>query len=259
MKTLILLILLCTSATIYASHLEDQLPWREEHHSVSDLLLVTDVTNNYRLPTPLFQLGDTHTNLSEKLVSLESMDVVVAATIVEVVPIAMTGIKEWYNQSAAGPLYWYRIKCEVMDVIKGDFPGSSFEFVATYGVDRRFWQFVQGHAFYYGMQEGENGYTIKLYFRTCPLPPYKIEDHANYFQMKRDNPDYDWNSADAFINKLCEEVGRRRRDVSIEKNKYLLITFDGDELWGGLNIDYGKSVTIITNVWDFPLPDNYNR
>lgn len=250
---LLLMFFYCSLAS-YASHIEVQLPWRTNNHIASDLILITGVTTNYVLPTPLFQLGETHTNINEKLSALECMDVVVAGTVVEVVPIAITGLKEWYNQSAAGPLYWYRIKCEVADIIKGVFPSSSFEFVATYGIDRRHWQFVQGYAFYFGMQEGENGLTIMHSFRTSPLPPYKIEDHVNYFQLKRENPDFDWSQSDAFINQVCMKMGRKRRDVSIEKSEYLLITFNGDELWGGLNIDYGKSVTIITNNWVFPLP-----
>jgi hypothetical protein len=100
------------------------------------------------------------------------------------------------------------------------------------------------------MEEREKGWTITFEFRTCPLPPYKLEDHASYYGMKRANPDFDWSQADAMIEQVKANVGRRCLDIFIEKNKYMIMTFEGEALFGGMNVDYGKSVIINTNEWN---------
>ena len=243
------------SATVLASDIEVKLRAIPCEYTVKDLLLITETTNRYELPTPPFQLGESRTNLAQKIASFEKCETVVAATIEDVIPIAITGLQNLSNWGTRDPLFWYRIKCKVNDVVKGDFPHASMEFVATYGGDRLFWQFVRGYAFYWGLVKHEDGWMIKEYHRTSPFPPYKMEDHIWYHEMKRNNPDFDWSQPDAVIKQAEDKVGRWCRDAAIEKQKYLIMTFQGDELWGNLQYDYGKSVTILTNKWNFPFPD----
>ena len=114
---------------------------------------------------------------------------------------------------------------------------------------------MRGYAFYWGMEKRDEGWTIMEYHRTSPLPPYKMNDHIWYHEMKRNNPDFDWSQPDAVIKQAEDRVGRWCRDAAIEKKKYLIMTFSGDELWGDLQEDFGKSVTILTNKWKFPFPD----
>lgn len=241
----------------YASNVEVYLHRWKIEKPVKDLLLVTEVTNKYELPTPAFELGESQTNLAEQLSALNKCDTIVAATVIEVTPIAITGIKDRYFDGYSSPLFWYRMQCEVKNVIKGRFPYSSLEFVATYGGDRLAWQFVRGYAFYFGLKEVDGRWEVIRYYRTSPLPPYKIENHINYFKMRRENPDFDWSQSDTVIKNAEKNIGRWCRDAALEKKKYLIMTFDGDGLWGNLNLDYGNSVTIITNKWRFPLPNNY--
>lgn len=257
MKYFIIAFLLNISVTMKASPAEVHLRRIKFEYTGSDRLLVTGITNKFELPSPLFELGEPRTNLSEKIAALEKIDTVVSATIEEVIPIAITGLQDRYLNGYSSPLYWYRIKCEVRDIVKGDFPASSLEFVATHDGNRPAWQFVRGYAFYFGLKESEEGWGVERFFRSSPLPPYRMEDHIDYFKMRRENPDFDWSQSDVLIKQTEQEIGRWCRDASLEKGKYLIMTFDGDKLWGNLNIDYGKSVTIITNEWEFPLPDNY--
>ena len=242
-------------ATALASDIEVKLRTIPCEYTVKDLLLITETTNRYELPTPPFQLGESRTNLAQKIASFDKYGTVIAATIEDVIPVAITGLENRYMDGFSSPLFWYRIKCRVNDVVKGDFPYSSLEFVATYGADRLFWQFVRGYAFYWGMEKRDEGWTIMEYHRTSPLPPYKMNDHIWYHEMKRNNPDYDWSQPDAAIKQAEEKVGRWCRDAAIEKKKYLIMTFSGDELWGDPQEDFGKSVTILTNKWNFPFPD----
>ena len=252
---LYMMLLPYVSATALASDIEVKLRALPCEYSVRDLLLITDTTNRYALPTPPFGLGDTRTNLAQRVASLEKYNTVIAATIEEVIPTAITGLQERYMDGYSSPLFWYRIKCQVNDVVKGDFPHTNIEFVATYGGDRIAWQFVRGYAFYWGLEQNEDGWMIREYHRTSPLTPYKMENHIGYFEMKRNNPDFDWSQPDAVIKQAEDKVGRWCRDAAIEKNKYMIMTFSGDELWGDLQEDYGKSVTILTNKWNFAFPD----
>ena len=254
-STFLMLLSFFASATAWASDIEVKLWPIPCNYTVRDLLLITDTTNHYTLPTPPFRLGESRTNLAQRMASFDKYQTVVAATIEDVIPIAITGLQNRGQWGARSPLLWYRILCKVNDVVKGDFPYATMEFVATGDGDRVFWQFVRGYAFYWGLEPHESGWMIKEYYRTCPLPPYKMEDHIGYHEMKRNNPDFDWSQPDAVIKQAEEKVGRWYRDAAIEKKKYLIMTFQGDELWGNLNIDHGQSVTILTNKWDFPLPD----
>ncbi|MDD2239453.1 MAG: hypothetical protein PHI93_02190, partial [Kiritimatiellae bacterium] len=184
------------SATAFASDIEVKLRAIPCDYTVKDLLLITETTNHYTLPTPPFQLGESRTNLAQKIASFDKCETVVAATIEDVLPIAITGLQNRSNWGVRAPLFWYRIKCKVNDVVKGDFPHTTMEFVATGGGDRIFWQFVRGYAFYWGFEKYEDGWMIKEYYRTSPLPPYKMEDHIWYHEMKRKNPDFDWSQPD---------------------------------------------------------------
>ena len=178
-------------STVLANNIEVQYPRIAIQNNPSDLLLATDANITCKLPTPPFELGESCTNLSMKLEILNKIDTIVAATISEVVPIAITGLEKFYNDNYSSPLYWYRIKCEVKSVKKGEFPYSNLEFIATYGADQLSWQFVRGYAFYFGLQEHEGVWTINQHFRSCPLPPYNLEDHIDYFAVRRDYPDFD--------------------------------------------------------------------
>lgn len=257
MRRYLLCLLLFAASTAFATSVEVHLQRVTFLHSGADLLLVTDATDKIELPDPLFELGESCTNLNQKIAALDKMDIVVATTIEEVIPIAITGLKDLYLDGFSSPLYWYRIKCKVRKVVKGDFPASSLEFVATNRGNQPAWQFVRGFGYYLGLKESEEGWEIKRHFRSSPLPPYKIEDYVNYFYMRSDYPDFDWSQSDAVIKQAAEKVGRRCRDASLVNGTHLIMTFKGDKLWGDLNIDYGQSVTIITNKWKFPLPDNY--
>lgn len=251
-----LLFLLFISTAVCAFSVEVHLRRWKHEDTVSDLLLITDSTNSYELPTPPFELGESCTNLNDKIAVLGRSDTVIAASISEVVPIAITGLQDLYIDGFSSPLFWYRVKCDVKNVVKGVFPFSSVEFVATYSADRIAWQFVKGYAFHFGLKETEEGWTVERYFRSCPIAPFRIEDHINYYKMRRENPDYDWSQPDAVIKEAEDRVGRWCRDASLEKGQYFILTFDGDKLWGNLNIDYGKSVTILTNEWVYTLPEN---
>jgi len=78
--------------------------------------------------------------------------------------------------------------------------------------------------------------------------PYKIEDHAFYYDMKKVLPAVDWARWDLVVNSAYNS-STRLLDVSVEKNQYLIMTFQGSELLAtGLNLeDYGRSVSI--RVW----------
>lgn len=250
MKNILMLALFATSVATKAFCVVVQLPRVEIQGDGTDIMVVTDATNRYELPTPQDMLGETCVDMRDKVAVIEKAKTVVAASIVEVVPIAITALRGWYDQSdPSGPLFWYRIKCEIKDTIRGNFPFSDLEFVATYGGDRLYWPFVRGYSYYFIMDEREGGWIITSKYRTCPLPPYKLEDHVSYYGMKRTNPNFDWSQSDEIIKKAEEQEGKKCRDVSFEKNKYLIMTFAGKDLWGGLNIDYGKSVVIVTNEW----------
>lgn len=247
--------LIFVSALAAASNIEVKL-WAPLHElTVKDLLLITEATNRFALPTPPFELGETRTNLAQRIATFDKYDTVVAATIENVIPIAITGLQNRYMDGYSSPLFWYRIKCQVNDIVKGDFPHTTMEFVATYGGDWIAWQFVRGYTFYWGLEQNDDGWMIREYHRTCTLPPYKMENHIGYYEMKRNNPDFDWSQPDAVIKQAEEKIGRWCRDAAIENKKYWIMTFSGDELWGGLQEDYGNRVTIITNKWDFPLPN----
>lgn len=250
-----MLLLLMGSSKALAADIEVKLWSLPLDYVVKDILLITDVTNRYTLPTPPFELGETRTNLAQRIASFDKYHTVIAATIEDVMPIAITGLQNRNSWGVRAPLFWYRIKCKVNDVVKGDFPHRTMEFVATYGSDRMSWQFVHGYTFYWGLEQQDDAWIIRNYQRTCRLPPYRMEDYIGYYEMKRNNPDYDWSQPDAVIKEAEEKVGRWCRDAAIEKQKYLIMTFKGDELWGNLQEDYGKSVTIITNKWIYPFPD----
>lgn len=251
--------LLCFAvSTAFANSVEVHLQPITLEHSVVDLLLVTGTTNKFELPDPLFELGECFTNLNEKIATLDTMDTVIATTIEEVIPIAITGLKDRYLNGYSGVLFWYRIKCKVRKVVKGDFPASSLEFVVTHGGNQPAWQFVRGYGYYLGLMKSEEGWEIQRHFRSSPLPPYKIEDYINYYYMRSKYPDFDWSQSDAVIKETEDKVGRWCRDASLVNATHLIMTFNGDELWGNLNIDYGNSVTIITNEWIYPFPDSYS-
>ena len=172
-----MMLMLFVSGLALASDIEVKLRAIPCEYTVKDLLLITETTNRYKLPTPPFQLGESRTNLAQIIASFDKYGTVVAATIEDVIPVAITGLENRYMDGFSSPLFWYRIKCRVNDIVKGDFPFSSLEFVATYGSDRLFWQFVRGYAFYWGMEKSDEGWTIMEYHRTSPLPPYKMNDH----------------------------------------------------------------------------------
>jgi len=207
----------------------------------SNLLVVATNLRDGLMPYPLEMLGESYVDI------LKKAETVVAASIVEVIPFAITQIDECYVNHQ-GPVFWYRVKCEIKAVIRGRFQCSTMEFITCFGPHRNVWPYVRGFTYHFGMSKKDGCWVINSQVRACPIFPYKIEDHASYYDMKKLWPTVDQARWDLMVNSAYNS-STRLLDVSVEKNQYLIMTFEGSALLAmGLNLeDYGRSVSI--RVW----------
>lgn len=195
-----------------------------------------------RIPFPLGMLGESYVDL------LKRADTVIAVSVVEVMPIGITGLDEWYVNGTS-PLLWYQVKCEIKAVVRGSFPFSSMQFVTCYGRHRHVWPYVKGFCYRLGMGRQEGEWIITSQVRACPLPPYSPEDHVAYDDLKRERPGIDLTRWEALIAESQKKSPAKCVDIAVEKNQYFMMTFAGQSLLGGLDVDYGRGASVQVYSW----------
>lgn len=235
---IIVLMLVVLAARIQASDITVHLP---EHLIPSDVIpsnamILAVCPSNVSLPFPLGMFGAMDKDV------LNLADTVIVASVVEVVPIGITGLDEWYFHRS-GHVIWYRVKCEVKDIIRGKFPFSSIKFVTCYGSHRVTWPYVKGFCYRFGMDNQNGKWIISAQVRACPFLPYSLEDHVAYDNLIRRKPSIDLTRWNALIGETEKFSGARCLDVSVEKNKFLIMTFAGHSVLGDVDVDYGQGAT----------------
>lgn len=230
------------AAAVQASDLAVQLPGASVPPSASNVLVLANSTADIRLPFPLGMEGESYVDL------LKRADTVLAVSIVEVIPIGITSLEEWYANGTT-PLLWYRVKCQVKAVIRGTSPSSPMQFVTCYGRHRHVWPYVKGFCYRLGMDNIERKWSIVAQVRTCPFPPYSLEDHVAFDDLKRGKSGIDLTRWETLIAERQKKSTTRCLDIAVEKNRYLMMTFAGQSLLGGLDVDYGRGVSVQAYSW----------
>lgn len=230
-------ILLFLAGTVHSSENAVQLWGSLVPFTTSNLLIVATSLRDGKMPYPLEMLGESYVDM------VKTADTVVAASIIEVVPFAITQIDELYYNNK-GPVFWYRVKCDIKAVIRGRFQSSTMEFITCFGPHRDVWPYVRGFTYHFGMNNKDGNWIINSQVRACPMFPYRVEDHATYGDVKKLSSTGDLARWETLV-RIAESPSRRPLDVSVEKNQYLVVTTEGREFLGGLNaVDYGRSASI---------------
>lgn len=230
------------------------MPSNDSTNWIPDVEIITEPSRTSQIPSNPRVWMDGYFPTEDLEEALKKADASVIATITEVIPVAATGLAYSYTEDHPYWIRWWRVRANVHNLVKGDFSPSNLEFVVTGGNSPLFWPYVRGFTYYFTFTKEDEKWILQDEVRTSSLPPYQRKDRMEYYALKRQYPEWNWNESDAIIKHQEEMIGRLSLDVSIEKKKYLIITFVGEELWGGLCYDYGKSVEIVTNKWNFPLP-----
>ena len=114
-------------------------------------------------------------DLEWEITHLEKSEIIVVACVTNVTRVAITGMDD-YNISI--PTHWYRIRCSIIEILKGELPHKTLEFyVCSSGYVK--WPYIKGAFFCIGMQREQTGVCISAQVRTSPFPPYKITDHLS--------------------------------------------------------------------------------
>ena len=214
-----------------------RLPSVEIPQPISDsMFLPHGNQGDVKLPFALGMLGEPDAEyLADTFGRVET---VVAATITSVVPICFACL----DDGIVNQLIWYRVEFEVNAVMKGSFPSPSFKFVTCWGHHRNVWPYVKGFCYHLGMDFHDGEWNVVEQARACPFPPYNLADHVRGWVFLQNNPDAArWKE---LIGKREKLASARCLDIAIENNKYLIMTFPGEELFGGLDVDYGSGVRI---------------
>jgi len=181
--------------------------------------------------------------------------------VVEVTNIVLTAITDFWDQPSSTVLsatFWYKVDCVVKSVVKGDYPMASFSFATCRGGHPAKWPiYVSGFCFIFGMQNDNGVWRVENHVRTCSLPPYEKDDHRDqwdYFGPRakfRENQELREKLNNILEN--AKSYGGRfggPDDVSIEKNKYVVLSYPADfHMHNQFDKNFGKQANIV--VYDF--------
>ena len=173
---------------------------------------------------------------------VEQSDVIVVANIIDVSLLGVTGVYDLYGYDSAA---WHRIKCEILEVKKGEFVPKAIEFNVSYMRHRNSWPYIKGHSYYFGLGKQGSIWELKGQIRCSSIPPYKIEDRVSYYEYKKSHQSTDFAALDTFID-VFKNSGKYYplyTDISIESDKYVIVpSISGIPF--GIDIYFGKGVSI---------------
>lgn len=239
MKTMVMLIIFCgVHAFLLAEDTEVFLP--EDELPPSQMANVTVIAQGpkiHKLCFPLGMLGESYTGV------LQKADSIVAGEISSVTPVGITCLDDWYVNGTS-PLFWYQVTCEIKKTIKGDFPFAHMRFITCYGSHRQTWPYIKGFCYRFGLKKSGGEWNVIAQVRTSSFFPYRIEDRISYNEAKREMKKIDFSRWDKFIFERNCACDKKCLDVSVEKGEYIAVTFAGDSLFGGLDADYSKDITV---------------
>ena len=175
--------------------------------------------------------------------SFEDSELVVAVSITNVSTEALFFVHE--PTSLGGDrIYWHKVTCEVLAVIKGETSPKVIEFLACRDRHRVHWPYVRGFCYILGLKNVNGEWEIVSQQRTCPLSPYKPSDHCSFPDGIRGTiaeADVEW--AKDTVARWIRKKGEQCLDVSMEKNEYLVLTFASKSFHG--IPDYSEGVSIV--------------
>lgn len=210
--------------------------------TASNVLFLSENPIGGRAPFAMGMLGESYVE------RLKQAEVVVAASIIDCILIGVTCLDR-LKDFGTGPMLWYQVNCSIEKVVRGSFPFDGMTFFTCFRAHRVSWPYVREFCYHFGLETRQGKWVIIGQVRACPLPPYNVEDHVSYFDFKRRNPGMNLSRWEGLIDQALKNSETRWLDISVEKNRYLLMTFAGKSLLGGLDVNYSEGVSIRIYSW----------
>lgn len=250
-KSTTLLGIIGATVTIVASGQNNvvQLGYESVPQELLPVTIATTVSTNLVLPS---QFG-VFENVSYES-QIATSEIVVAIEVTNVVPMAITNMEKTDLSAGLLPeLFWTRVDCSVVSVKRGKFPFTSIQFVSCEGAHRRMdLPYVKGFAYDFGLVKTNGGWLVVGQNRVSPLPPFLAEDHMSFWAL-REYKGARLSVWDSLVDRVKKTWPSPVIDVSVEKTKFFVITFEGDQYREDFR-GCGKGVEISVYDWETGYP-----